>query len=106
MRHGAFHESGAQWVAEGAASRGAHAPHIIPVKPGQDDDPPGMNRAYYFFPIASLGTLIYMSEPRLAREDLLLIFDGCISGTEIFSERIQTLMNCRRHVTLLARAAE
>jgi len=31
--------------------------------------------------------------------------DEFISGTEVFGERIQPLMNCRRHVTPLARAA-
>jgi pyrimidine oxygenase len=37
---------------------------------------------------------------------VLLTFDEFISGTEIFGERIQPLMNRRRHVTPLARAAE
>ncbi|MEA2806302.1 MAG: pyrimidine oxygenase, partial [Rhodospirillaceae bacterium] len=37
---------------------------------------------------------------------VLLTFDEFISGTEIFGERIQPLMACRRHVTPLAKAAE
>ncbi|WP_428672477.1 pyrimidine utilization protein A [Reyranella sp.] len=37
---------------------------------------------------------------------VLLTFDEFISGTEIFGEHIQPLMNCRRHVTPLAKAAE
>src|SRR5216683_2626729 len=37
---------------------------------------------------------------------VLLTFDEFISGTEIFGERIQPLMQCRRHVTPLAKAAE
>ena len=37
---------------------------------------------------------------------VLLTFDEFIGGTEIFGERIQPLMACRRHVTPLARAAE
>ena len=36
---------------------------------------------------------------------VLLTFDEFISGTEIFGERIQPLMNCRRHVAPLARTA-
>ena len=43
---------------------------------------------------------------RRQRAGVLLTFDEFISGTEIFGERIQPLMNCRRHVTPLARAAE
>jgi len=37
---------------------------------------------------------------------VLLTFDEFISGTEIFGERIQPLMACRRHITPLAKAAE
>ena len=37
---------------------------------------------------------------------VLLTFDEFIGGTKIFGERIQPLMNCRRLVTSLARAAE
>jgi pyrimidine oxygenase len=37
---------------------------------------------------------------------VLLTFDEFISGTRIFGERIQPLMQCRRHVTPLAQAAE
>lgn len=37
---------------------------------------------------------------------VLLTFDEFISGTEVFGERIQPLMTCRRHVSPLARAAE
>ena len=37
---------------------------------------------------------------------VLLTFDEFVSGTEIFGERIQPLMQCRRHVTSLAQAAE
>jgi pyrimidine oxygenase len=37
---------------------------------------------------------------------VLLTFDEFISGTEVFGERIQPLMSCRRHVSQLARAAE
>jgi pyrimidine oxygenase len=37
---------------------------------------------------------------------VLLTFDEFMSGTEIFGERIQPLMQCRRHVTSLAQAAE
>jgi pyrimidine oxygenase len=36
---------------------------------------------------------------------VLLTFDEFISGTEIFGERIQPLMQCRRHVAPLARSA-
>jgi pyrimidine oxygenase len=36
---------------------------------------------------------------------VLLTFDEFISGTEIFGERIQPLMACRRHVAPLARSA-
>ena len=37
---------------------------------------------------------------------VLLTFDEFVSGTEIFGERIQPLMQCRRHVEPLAQAAE
>jgi pyrimidine oxygenase len=37
---------------------------------------------------------------------VLLTFDEFISGTQIFGERIQPLMQCRRHVTPYAQAAE
>ena len=37
---------------------------------------------------------------------VLLTFDEFISGTRIFGERIQPLMQCRRHVTPYAQAAE
>ena len=37
---------------------------------------------------------------------VLLTFDEFISGTEIFGERIQPLMQCRRHIKPLAEAAE
>ena len=36
---------------------------------------------------------------------VLLTFDEFVSGTEIFGERIQPLMQCRRHVAPLAKAA-
>jgi pyrimidine oxygenase len=36
---------------------------------------------------------------------VLLTFDEFISGTEIFGERIQPLMQCRSHVAPLARSA-
>ena len=36
---------------------------------------------------------------------VLLTFDEFVSGTEIFGERIQPLMQCRRHVTPPAKAA-
>jgi pyrimidine oxygenase len=37
---------------------------------------------------------------------VLLTFDEFVSGTEIFGERIQPLMKCRRHVPSVAKAAE
>jgi pyrimidine oxygenase len=37
---------------------------------------------------------------------VLLTFDEFVSGTEVFGERIQPLMQCRRHITTVARAAE
>jgi pyrimidine oxygenase len=37
---------------------------------------------------------------------VLLTFDEFVSGTEIFGERIQPLMQCRRHVTPVAHAAD
>jgi pyrimidine oxygenase len=37
---------------------------------------------------------------------VLLTFDEFVSGTEIFGERIQPLMQCRRHIQPAARAAE
>ncbi len=37
---------------------------------------------------------------------VLLTFDEFVSGTEVFGERIQPLMQCRRHITSVARAAE
>ncbi len=37
---------------------------------------------------------------------VLLTFDEFVSGTEIFGERIQPLMQCRRHIQSAARAAE
>ena len=36
---------------------------------------------------------------------VLLTFDEFITGTEIFGERIQPLMKCRRHVTPMAKVA-
>jgi pyrimidine oxygenase len=36
---------------------------------------------------------------------VLLTFDEFVSGTEIFGERIQPLMQCRRHVASAARVA-
>jgi pyrimidine oxygenase len=37
---------------------------------------------------------------------VLLTFDEFVSGTEIFGERIQPLMKCRRHIGSRAKAAE
>jgi pyrimidine oxygenase len=37
---------------------------------------------------------------------VLLTFDEFVTGTEIFGERIQPLMKCRRHVPTVAKAAE
>ena len=37
---------------------------------------------------------------------VLLTFDEFVSGTEIFGERIQPLMKCRRHIATVAKAAE
>jgi pyrimidine oxygenase len=37
---------------------------------------------------------------------VLLTFDEFVSGTEIFGERIQPLMQCRRHIAQVAKAAE
>ena len=48
----------------------------------------------------------HAGKANLPDKAVLLTFDEFVSGTEIFGERIQPLMQCRRHIAPVARAAE